>query len=137
MLDINADCGESFGRWTLGNDAALMQHVTSVNIAAGFHAGDPHTMRQSLRLARQHGVQVGVHPGLPDLTGFGRRAMAVTAEEAADICIYQLGALMAMAKMTGLAVEHLKPTDRSTAWRVKTPTLPWPLARLCAGSVLG
>jgi UPF0271 protein len=108
-LDINADAGESFGRWELGHDAKLMDHVTSVNVAAGFHAGDPATMRVAARAAHAHGIQLGVHPGLPDLVGFGRRSMALTPEEAADLCIYQYGALSAIAAGEGARVEHVKP----------------------------
>src|SRR5579859_7640561 len=92
MLDVNADLGESFGRWKLGDDEQLMPHVTSVNVAAGFHAGDPTTIATTVHLARRFGVGIGVHPGFPDLLGFGRRALGLTPEEAADYTVYQLGA---------------------------------------------
>ena len=78
-IDINADMGESYGRWTLGNDAELMPFLTSANIACGYHGGDPHVMRTTVRLAREHGVGVGAHVALPDLLGFGRGAMALSA----------------------------------------------------------
>ena len=81
-VDLNCDMGESFGAWTLGNDAALMPYLTSANIACGFHAGDPTVMRQTVRLALQHNVAIGVHPGLPDLVGFGRRNMDISTDEA-------------------------------------------------------
>ncbi len=78
-IDINCDMGESYGRWTLGHDEEVMPHITSANVACGFHGGDPHVMRKTVELAVQHGVAIGAHPGLPDLMGFGRRRMEVTA----------------------------------------------------------
>ena len=101
--------GESFGAWTLGNDAAIMPFITSANIACGFHAGDPAVMKQTVRAALRHGVAPGAHPGLPDLVGFGRREMAISAEEAFDMTVYQLGALAAVAKAEGGTLHHLKP----------------------------
>lgn len=101
--------GESFGAWTLGNDAAILPFVTSANIACGFHAGDPAVMKQTVRAALRHGVALGAHPGLPDLVGFGRRELAVSAEEAFDLTVYQLGALAAIAKAEGGQLHHLKP----------------------------
>lgn len=123
MMDINADAGESYGRWSLGNDEGLMDFVTSVSIAAGFHAGDPATMAHSVREAKRHGVQLGVHPGLPDLLGFGRRALAITPDEAADYCVYQLGAVMAFAAREGIAVEHVKPHGALYGMAAKDPEL--------------
>jgi len=108
-LDINADVGESYGRWRLGDDDGLLRYVTSANVAAGFHAGDPSTMAAVVAIARRRGVQVGAHPGLPDLLGFGRREMTVTPEEAADYCLYQLGALIAIAARQGVQVRYVKP----------------------------
>ena len=72
-IDVNCDMGESYGRWTLGNDEGVMPHITSANVACGFHGGDPHVMRKTVELALKHGVAIGAHPGLPDLMGFGRR----------------------------------------------------------------
>ena len=89
-IDINADLGESFGAYTIGRDAGLMQTITSANVAAGFHAGDPSVLRATIRLARRHGVAVGAHPGFPDLVGFGRRELSVTPREAEDFVLYQL-----------------------------------------------
>lgn len=109
LVDFNADAGESFGRWKLGADSQLIPHMTSVNVACGWHAGDPMIMRQSIRYAKQSGVALGAHPGLPDLTGFGRRAMALSPEEAATACLYQLGALQALASAEGVKVQHVKP----------------------------
>jgi UPF0271 protein len=108
-VDLNCDMGESFGAYTIGADAAVMRYITSANIACGFHGGDPSVMRETVQLAAKHGVGIGTHPGLPDLAGFGRRAMAVSAQDAYDMVVYQLGALMAVATANGVRVAHLKP----------------------------
>ncbi|WP_426058649.1 LamB/YcsF family protein [Hymenobacter sp. B1770] len=108
-VDLNCDMGESFGAWTIGNDAALMPFITSANIACGFHAGDPAVMKQTVRLALRHKVAIGAHPGLPDLVGFGRRDMAISAEEAFDMTVYQLGAITAVVRAEGGQLHHLKP----------------------------
>jgi UPF0271 protein len=107
-IDINCDMGEGYGRWTLGPDEEIMPHITSANIACGFHAGEPHTMRRTVELAVQHGVAVGAHPGLPDLMGFGRRRMEITPQELKDIHRYQVGALYAFAKAAGTTLQHVK-----------------------------
>lgn len=109
LVDLNADAGESFGRWRLGDDEALLPLVTSVNVACGWHAGDAATMRRSVELARSNSVGLGAHPGLPDLIGFGRRAMSLSPREAADACLYQYGALKAFADRGDVPVRHLKP----------------------------
>jgi len=108
-MDLNADAGESFGRWVLGADAELLPLVTTVNIACGFHAGDPANMRKSLILARDAGISVGAHPGYPDLLGFGRRRMPVSASDAIDYMIYQAGSLYGMAATEGVRLTHVKP----------------------------
>ena len=108
-VDLNCDMGESFGAWTSGADAELLAHVTSANIACGFHAGDPATMRRTIDLALARGVAVGAHPGLHDLVGFGRRVIEVTAQEAYDIVVYQVGALAAFAAARGARLAHVKP----------------------------
>lgn len=108
-IDLNADAGESFGRWVLGNDEELLQHVTSVNTACGFHGGDPGWMRNSVRLAKANDVDLGAHPGFPDLGGFGRRSLAASHEEIVDMCVYQVGALMAFAKAADVRITHVKP----------------------------
>jgi 5-oxoprolinase (ATP-hydrolysing) subunit A len=108
-VDINCDVGESFGRWKLGSDEQLLPHVTSVNVACGFHAGDPATMRATVRAAREFGLSIGAHPGLPDLAGFGRREMRVSAEEVYEMVIYQVGALMGIAAAERARVAHVKP----------------------------
>jgi 5-oxoprolinase (ATP-hydrolysing) subunit A len=92
-VDLNADMGESYGRWTLGDDAALMPSLTSANIACGFHGGDPHVMRRTVAVALEHGVGIGAHVGFPDLIGFGRRRLAASPEEVRDDVVYQAGAL--------------------------------------------
>jgi UPF0271 protein len=107
-IDLNADVGESFGRYRLGDDAALIPLVTSVSIACGFHAGDPGVMRRTVELAAASGVAVGAHPGLPDLQGFGRRAMRVDPDELADMVTYQIGALAAFARAAGVPLRHVK-----------------------------
>ncbi|AYA36003.1 5-oxoprolinase subunit PxpA [Hymenobacter oligotrophus] len=108
-VDLNCDLGESFGAYHLGTDKAILPFVTSANIACGFHAGDPAVMKRTVRLALQHNVAIGAHPGLPDLVGFGRREMAVSAEEAHDMVVYQLGALDAFVRAEGGRMHHLKP----------------------------
>jgi UPF0271 protein len=108
-VDLNADVGESFGAYSLGDDAALMRSVTSVNVAAGFHAGDPSVLRSTLRLARELGVAVGAHPSFPDLAGFGRREMKVTSQEAEDLVLYQIAAVSGVASAEGLRLAHVKP----------------------------
>jgi len=108
-IDLNCDLGESFGNYTLGADAEIMPFITSANIACGFHAGDPSVMRATVRLAKQHGVAVGAHPGWPDLLGFGRREMAVSPTEAEALVLYQIGALAAFARAEGVELRHVKP----------------------------
>ena len=100
--------GESFGRWELGADAAIMPHITSANIACGAHAGDTAVMRRTLRLAARHGVACGAHPGFADLAGFGRREIPITAEEAGDLVLYQIGAIAAIANSEGMRLTHVK-----------------------------
>jgi 5-oxoprolinase (ATP-hydrolysing) subunit A len=107
-IDLNSDLGESFGPWPMGDDAALMASLTSANVACGFHAGDPGTMRQTVALARTHGVSVGAHPGFADLVGFGRRDMQATAQEVEDLVLYQVAALAGMAASQGLKLAHVK-----------------------------
>jgi 5-oxoprolinase (ATP-hydrolysing) subunit A len=108
-VDLNCDMGESTGAFRVGNDLAILPHVTSVNVACGFHGGDPSVMRQTVRAAVAHGVAIGAHPGLPDLIGFGRREMAVTIEETYDMVVYQIGALRGIAHAAGAHVGHVKP----------------------------
>ncbi|WP_368186839.1 LamB/YcsF family protein [Aestuariibius sp. HNIBRBA575] len=107
-IDLNADMGESFGPWKMGSDAALLNIISSANIACGFHASDPDNMAAAMTLAVEAGVGIGAHPGFPDLQGFGRRRMHLNATELANLVTYQLGAAQAMAKVAGGQVRHLK-----------------------------
>jgi len=107
-IDLNCDMGESFGPWKMGADAQVMPFVTSANIACGFHAGDPATIRRTVRLAVDQGVAVGAHPSLPDLQGFGRRNMRITPEELYDLVVYQAGAVEAFARAAGVRLHHVK-----------------------------
>lgn len=108
-LDLNCDMGEGFGAWTMGDDLALLDHVSSANIACGFHAGDPATMRRVVGAALARGVAVGAHPGLPDLVGFGRREMKVSPADAYAMTVYQVGALAGFAQAAGGRLHHVKP----------------------------
>ncbi|WP_375174553.1 LamB/YcsF family protein [Pseudooceanicola sp.] len=107
-VDLNADMGESFGPWTMGHDAAVLDIVTSANIACGFHAGDPNVMARTMRMALERGVGLGAHPGFADLQGFGRRRIKLSSEELGNLVAYQLGAAQAMARAAGGQLRHLK-----------------------------
>jgi len=123
-VDINCDMGESFGAYRMGDDDAVLPAVTSVNVACGFHGGDPRVMEVTVAAAARLGVAVGAHPGFPDLVGFGRRNLDVTADEARTDVVYQIGALHAFTRKAGIPLQHVKPhgqmnnlavTDRSLA----------------------
>jgi UPF0271 protein len=128
-LDINCDMGESYGAYTLGTDLEILDYVTSANIACGFHAGDPNTMHRTVDAAVERGVAVGAHPGLPDLQGFGRRAMAISPEEAYDMVVYQIGALAAFAKAAGTRLNHVKAHGALYNMTAKDPALAEAVAR--------
>src|SRR4051794_18503583 len=108
-VDINSDLGESFGAYSIGHDAGLMHAITSANVAAGFHAGDPTVLRDTIRLAKTNGVAVGAHPGFPDLVGFGRRELNVTPREAEDMVLYQVAPVAGGAGAGGGKGEDRKP----------------------------
>ena len=108
-VDLNCDMGESFGAWRLGMDAEVIGHITSANIACGFHAGDPQVMNRTVALAASRGVGVGAHPGFADLAGFGRRNLECTPAEVKNDVIYQVGALRAFCAANGAALQHVKP----------------------------
>lgn len=108
-VDLNCDMGESYGMYTLGNDEEMMKYISSANIACGFHAGDPHAMRKTVELAKEHGVQIGAHPGFPDTLGFGRREMNCTDSEIKDYIVYQIGALREFASIYDISLQHCKP----------------------------
>jgi UPF0271 protein len=108
QIDLNSDVGESFGAYRIGADPELVPHVTSVNVACGYHAGDPGVMRATVRLARAAGAAVGAHPGFPDLVGFGRRELGASPRDVEDMVVYQIGALAAIARAEGVALAHVK-----------------------------
>ncbi|HEX8197643.1 MAG TPA: 5-oxoprolinase subunit PxpA [Pyrinomonadaceae bacterium] len=108
-IDLNCDMGESFGAWTIGNDRALMDYCTSINIACGFHAGDATVIRKTIEIALEKGVAIGAHPSFPDLQGFGRRPMLLSAQEVFDTVLYQVGAVYQMTAALGGKLHHVKP----------------------------
>jgi UPF0271 protein len=131
-VDLNADVGESSGSFSIGNDEALMPHITSANIACGFHAGDPGVMRATVSLAREHGVAVGAHPGFQDLQGFGRREISASAREIEDLVAYQIGALAAVAAVEGVALQHVKPHGALFNMAARDSTVAEAIARAVA-----
>ncbi|NRR02906.1 LamB/YcsF family protein [Brevibacillus sp. RS1.1] len=108
-VDLNCDMGESFGTYQLGNDQEILSYITSANVACGYHAGDPATMRKTVQMALKAGVAIGAHPGFADLVGFGRRNMEISPEEAYDLVVYQIGALQAFVRAEGGVMHHVKP----------------------------
>lgn len=108
-VDLNCDMGESYGRWSLGNDAELVRYVTTASVAAGFHGGDPTTIRRATESAIEAGCKVGAHVSLPDLMGFGRRYMAISPSDLRDYCLYQIGAVAAFVEAAGGHLNHVKP----------------------------
>lgn len=128
-VDINCDMGESFGAYEIGADDEVLPHVTSANIACGFHGGDPTVMRKTVAAAVRHGVAVGAHPSLPDLVGFGRRAMQVTPDEVYDLLIYQIGALLGFARAAGVPMRHVKPHGALYNMAAAQPALADAIAR--------
>jgi UPF0271 protein len=130
-IDLNADVGEGFAAWSMGDDEALLPLVTSANVACGAHAGDPTVMDRTVALALRHGVAIGAHPGYPDLAGFGRRELAMTADELRASILAQLGALAAIAGARGGALAHVKPHGALYNRAAVDPTL----AEVVAGAV--
>ena len=131
-IDLNADLGESFGRWLLGNDAEVMKSITSANVACGFHAGDPGVMRATVQMARDAGVAIGAHPGFPDLVGFGRRNMAASPREVEDLVLYQVGALAGIAAADGVRLQHVKAHGALYNMAVRDRSLADAIARAAA-----
>ena len=131
-IDLNSDLGESFGAYTIGHDEGLMKSITSANVAAGFHAGDPTVLRDTIRMARASGVAVGAHPGFPDLVGFGRRELHVTPREAEDIVLYQIAAVAGVAAAEGVKVQHVKPHGALFNMAVRHAELSAAIARAVA-----
>jgi len=129
QIDINCDMGESFGAYEIGADDDVLPHVTSANIACGFHGGDPSVMRKTVTNALKQGVAIGAHPGLPDLVGFGRRAMQVSPQEVYDLIIYQVGALSGFVRAAGAELRHVKPHGALYNMAVAQPALAEAIAR--------
>ncbi len=132
QIDMNSDVGESFGIYKLGLDEEVIPHITSANIACGFHGGDPTVMRKTISLAKQHGVEVGAHPGFPDLIGFGRRNMDASLEEIKDDVVYQMGALQSFAASQELRLQHLKPHGALYNMAVANPKIWEAIAEVAA-----
>lgn len=109
VVDLNSDLGESFGAYSLGDDEGMLRHVSSANVACGFHAGDPSVLRRTLRLVTAAGVAVGAHPSFPDLQGFGRRDMSIPPEQVEDLVLYQVAAVAGVARAEGARLRHVKP----------------------------
>lgn len=132
QIDLNCDMGESFGVYTIGHDAEVMPYITSANVACGFHGGDPMVIRDTVRLAKRHGVAVGAHPGFPDLVGFGRREMAMTPREVEDSLIYQIGAVAGLAAAEGVRLQHVKAHGALYNMAVRNRELAEAIARAIA-----
>ena len=128
-MDLNADLGESFGRWTLGDDERLVAHLTSANLACGFHAGDFRVMEATVALCKRAGVAVGAQPGYPDLIGFGRRPMPFEPPEVESLVRYQIGALEAFCRSAGVEMQHVKPHGALYNQAAADPALAAAIAR--------
>lgn len=131
-IDLNADVGESFGAYAIGEDAALMRWISSASVAAGFHAGDPSVPRRTIRLAAANGVAVGAHPGFPDLVGFGRREMNVSPDDAEHFVLYQIAAVAGVAAADGVKLQHVKPHGALFNMAVRNGPLAAAIARAVA-----
>lgn len=129
-VDLNCDLGESFGAYTIGLDHMVMPHISSANVACGWHAGDPLIMDRTVRLAKEAGVAVGAHPGYPDLLGFGRRAMTLSPDEVSAYVRYQVGALRAFTASSGIPMQHVKLHGALYNQAAADPTL---ACAVCAG----
>ena len=131
-MDLNADLGESFGAWTLGDDARLVEHLTSANLACGFHAGDFRVMEATVALCHDAGVAVGAQPGYPDLLGFGRRPLPFEPDEIESLVRYQIGALEAFCRAAGVDMQHVKPHGALYNQAAADPMLAGAIARAVA-----
>jgi UPF0271 protein len=132
QIDLNCDCGESFGAWHMGDDAGVLPYVTSANIACGGHAGDPQVMRKTLQICKDLGVTVGAHPGYPDLQGFGRRSLPLSPAEVENSLLAQIGALAALARAEGLELHHVKAHGALYNDAARNPALANAIARAVA-----
>ena len=128
-IDLNCDLGESFGAYTIGLDDAVIPHISSANIACGYHAGDPLVMKKTVALCKQYGVSAGAHPGYPDLMGFGRRNIAATPAEVGAYVLYQVGALKAFCDAAGVALHHVKPHGAMYNMAGRDPALALAIAK--------
>jgi 5-oxoprolinase (ATP-hydrolysing) subunit A len=128
-INLNADMGESFGRYVLGDDEALIPFVDSISVACGYHAADPGTMRKSVELAKRHGTELGAHISYPDLPGFGRRPMQLSEEEVFEISVYQIGALLGFCRAEGVPLTHVKPHGELFLAGVRNPVTARGIAR--------
>lgn len=128
-IDLNADCGEGYGRWSLGDDAVLIPQVSSANLACGIHAGDPDILLASVRLCAAHGVAVGAQPSLPDRQGFGRREMQLSPAEVHALVVYQIGAVLGCCRAVGVALRHVKPHGALYTMAARDPVLAQAVAR--------
>jgi UPF0271 protein len=131
-IDLNCDCGESFGPWAMGDDAGVLPYVTSANIACGGHAGDPTVMRRTVRLCRELGVAIGAHPGYPDMQGFGRRSLPLSLAEVENSVLAQIGALHAITRAEGLELRHVKAHGALYNDAARNPALAAAIARAVA-----
>jgi UPF0271 protein len=131
-IDLNCDCGESFGPWTMGDDAGVLPYVTSANIACGGHAGDPNVMRRTVRLCKELGVAIGAHPGYPDMQGFGRRSLSLSLAEVENSVLAQIGALHAITRAEGLELRHVKAHGALYNDAARNPALAAAIARAVA-----
>lgn len=132
FVDFNSDLGESYGRWTLGDDGAMVQHITSANLACGFHAGDFGVMDATVELCKRSGVGVGAQPGYPDLQGFGRRAMSMPPDDVEQCVLYQIGALYGFCRAHALELQHVKPHGALYNQAAAEPKLALAIARAVA-----
>ena len=131
-MDLNADLGESYGHWTLGDDAGLVAHITSANVACGFHGGDFRVMERTVGLCREAGVAVGAQPGYPDLLGFGRRPLPFEPDEITSMVRYQIGALEAFCRAAGVELHHVKPHGALYNTAAASPSVARAIARAVA-----
>jgi UPF0271 protein len=129
QVNLNADMGESYGRFVLGHDQAMIPFVASINVACGYHAADPGTMLKSVRMAKQHGVELGAHISYPDLMGFGRRTMGLSEQEVFEISVYQIGALWAFCRAEDVQMTHVKPHGQLYLTGVRDQTTARGIAR--------
>ena len=131
-IDLNCDLGESFGNYKIGMDEEVIKYISSANIACGFHASDPLVMEKTVALAKENGVKVGAHPGFPDLVGFGRRNMNVSPKELKAMVVYQIGALNAFCKASGIKMNHVKPHGAMYNMAAKDERLAFAIAEAVA-----